>query len=276
MYINTNTSSLVARNAMRINDNDLTKSMERLSSGLRINSAADDAAGLAISERMGAQVRGMQQATRNAQDGISLIQTAEGAMGTISDILQRMRELAVQADNGTYSDSDKLSIKAEMDQLASEIKHIAETSTFNGIKLLDGTQTTVGLHISDKFDDTIDVNLISVNIDALGDTANSVFVGDIDVTTDAQEAISIIDMALNQVSTARGDLGATQNRLDFIVDNLQLSIQNTEASKSRIKDADMAAESSNLTRAQILSQTSMAMLQRANSAPQGVLQLLQG
>ena len=273
MYINTNTSSLIARNAMRINDNELTKAMERLSSGLRINSAADDAAGLAISERMTAQIRGMQQATRNAQDGISLLQIAEGAMGTISDILQRMRELAVQADNGTYSASDKQSIKDEMDQLIQEIDHIANTTTFNGINLLNAAQT-VTLHISDKFDDTIVVNLIDVRSTALG--AGGTFINMIDVTTDAQDAIKTIDAAIDQLSTARGEFGSTQNRLDFIIDNLQLSIQNTEASRSRIKDADMAAESSNLTRAQILSQSSMAMLQRANQKPQMVLQLLQG
>lgn len=273
MYINTNTSSLIARNAMRINDGDLSKSMERLSSGLRINSAADDAAGLAISERMGAQVRGMQQAVRNGQDGTSLIQTAEGSMGTISDILQRMRELAVQADNGTYSTNDKTSIKSEMAQLTAEIDHIATTTTFNGINLTNAAKA-ITLHISDKFNDTISVSLIDVRASALGN--GTTFVDDIDVTTDAQLAISVIDSALDQISTARGNLGATQNRLDFIVDNLALSIQNTEASKSRIKDADMASESSNLTRAQILSQSSMAMLQKANQKPQGVLQLLQG
>ncbi|MGN5651098.1 flagellin N-terminal helical domain-containing protein [Bacillus sp. Brlt_9] len=268
MYINTNTSSLVARNAMRINDNDLSKAMERLSSGLRINTAADDAAGLAISERMNSQVRGMKQATRNAQDGVSLIQTAEGAMGTIADILQRMRELSVQADNDTYSATDKGSVKDEMTKLAKEIDHIATTTTFNGITLLGSTQS-VTLHISDKFDDTLAVNLTDVQTAALG-------IDSIDVGTDAKAAIKAIDGALDKISKGRGELGANQNRLDFIVDNLQLSIQNTEASKSRISDADMAAESSSLTRAQILSQSSMAMLQKANQKPQSIMQLLQG
>ncbi len=273
MYVNTNVSSLIARNAMRINNDDLTQAMERLSSGLRINTAADDAAGLAISERMTAQVRGMNQATRNAQDGISLIQTAEGAMGTITDILQRMRELAVQADNGTYSAEDKASIKGEMDQLIAEIDHIASTSTFNGINLLNAAQD-VTLHISDKYNDTITVSLSDVQSTALGGATGTV--DGVDVTADAQAAIQVIDEAINQLSEIRAGLGAAQNRLDFIVDNLSVSIQNTEASRSRIKDADMAAESSTLTKAQILSQTSMAMLQRANSTPQGVLQLLQG
>ncbi|MGF7534917.1 flagellin [Bacillus mexicanus] len=273
MYINTNTSSTIAQNAMRINDKSLSKSMERLSSGLRINSAADDAAGLAISERMTSQSRGMTQATRNAQDGVSLIQTAEGAMGTISDILQRMRELAVQADNGTYSTNDKSSIKDEMDQLVSEINHIAETSTFNGINLLNSTQT-VTLHISDKYNDTLGIDLGPVGATYLGNGTS--FVNTIDVTTDAQGAIDVIDGALDQLSSARGSLGASQNRLDFITDNLATSIQNTEQANSRIKDADMASESSALTKSQILSQSSMAMLQKANQQPQQIVQLLQG
>ncbi|MGF9891408.1 flagellin [Priestia megaterium] len=268
MYINTNTGSLIARNAMRINDNDLSKSMQRLSTGLRINNASDDAAGLAISERMKAQSTGMNQAYRNAQDGISLIQTAEGSMGTISDILQRMRELSVQADNGTYSDDDKKSIKAEMDLLVKEVDHISDTTSFNGMTLLNA-DTSLDLHISDKFDDTISVSLINVDSTALG-------INSLDVTSDAQGAISAIDDALNTISSARADLGATQSRLDFISDNLQINIQNTEASKSRISDADMAEESSKLTKSQILSQSSLAMLGKANQAPQGVLQLLQG
>ncbi|WP_456364427.1 flagellin N-terminal helical domain-containing protein [Priestia aryabhattai] len=268
MYINTNTGSLIARNAMRINDNDTSKAMQRLSTGLRINTAADDAAGLAISERMNAQTKGMNQAYRNAQDGVSLIQTAEGAMGTISDILQRLRELSVQADNGTYSDADKTSIKAEMDLLVNEVDHISTTTSFNGMTLLDSA-SSLTLHISDKATDTISVSLIDVDATALG-------IDSLDVTSDAQGAISAIDDALDKVSSARADLGATQSRLDFISDNLQINIQNTSASKSRISDADMAEESSNLTKAQILSQSSLAMLGKANQSPQGVLQLLQG
>ncbi|MEM4992359.1 flagellin [Priestia sp. SB1] len=268
MYINTNTGSLIARNSMRINDNDLSKAMQRLSTGLRINNSSDDAAGLAISERMKAQSTGMTQAYRNAQDGISLIQTAEGALGTTSDILQRMRELSVQADNGTYSDTDKTSIKAEMDLLVNEIDHISQTTSFNGMSLLNA-DTSLDLHISDKFDDTISVSLLNADSTTLGVNA-------LNVSTDAQGAISAIDDALNKVSSARADLGATQSRLNFISDNLQINIQNTEASKSRISDADMAEESSNLTKSQILSQSSLAMLGKANQAPQGVLQLLQG
>ncbi|MCK2000653.1 flagellin [[Brevibacterium] frigoritolerans] len=275
MIVNTNYSSLVARGNLSGVSNNMQKTMERLSSGLRINSAADDAAGLAISERMGAQVRGMEQAYRNAQDGASLIQTAEGSMGTISDILQRVRELAVQADNGTNSDTDKTSIQGEITQLVSEIDHIAKSSSFNGISLLDGTNASINLHISDKATDTLSVTLNDVQANALGTTAK---VDTIDITAagGAQTAIKVVDEALDQISGYRGELGATQNRLSFISDNLISAKNNTAASKSRIADADMASEMSNLTKNQVLQQTTMAMLARSNSQPQSVLSLLQG
>ncbi|MCK2000654.1 flagellin [[Brevibacterium] frigoritolerans] len=269
MIVNTNFSSLVARGNLSGVSNNMQKTMERLSSGLRINSASDDAAGLAISERMGAQVRGMEQAYRNAQDGASLIQTAEGSMGTISDILQRVRELAVQADNGTNSGTDKTSIQGEIDQLVGEIDHIAQSSSFNGISLLDGSNASVTLHISDKAADTITVSLTKVD-------SASLLGASLNVSTGAQAAITAVDSALDKLSTARGNLGATQNRLGFISDNLISAKNNTAASKSRIADADMASEMSNLTKNQVLQQTTMAMLARSNSQPQSVLSLLQG
>ncbi|MED2737808.1 flagellin [Bacillus toyonensis] len=268
MFINTNYSSLVARGNLTKASGDLSKTMERLSSGLRINSAADDAAGLAISERMGAQIRGMDQAYRNAQDGASLIQTAEGAMGTISDILQRVRELSVQADNGTNSGTDKTSIQDEIGKLVDEIDHIAKTASFNGISLLSA-DSTVTLHISDKADDTLGVSLVKAD-------AATLLGGTIDVTSDAKAAITAVDNAIDTISKSRGSLGATQNRLDFISDNLISAKNNTAASKSRIADADMASEMSSLTKSQVLQQTTMAMLARANGQPQSVLQLLQG
>ncbi|MGF7534916.1 flagellin [Bacillus mexicanus] len=269
MYVNTNISSTIARNNLTNVSSSLSKSMERLSSGLRINSASDDAAGLSISTRMQAQVTGMDQAYRNAQDGVSLIQTAEGAMGTISDVLQRARELAVQADNGTNSSTDLTSIQGEIDQLVKEIDHISQTSTFNGISLLDGSKTEVKLHISDKATDTISVSLTKVDsASLLGATLN--------VSTDAQGAISAIDTALDKLSSARGDLGATQNRLGFISDNLTSAKTNTEASKSRIADTDMSAEMSELTKNQVLQQATISMLAKANQQPQSVLSLLQG
>jgi flagellin len=270
MYVNTNYNSLVSRSNLFNTNNDLSKSMERLSSGLRINGASDDAAGLAIATRMTSQVRGMEQAFRNAQDGVSLIQTTEGALGTTTDMLQRMRELAVQADNGTYSASDKQSMEDEAASLTAEIDHIATTTTFNGINVL-AAASTVDLHISEKSSDTITVNLVDA-------TSANLLGGPVDFSTTAstQTAIDDIDTAITTLNTARGNLGATQNRLDFVSDSLQSNINNTSASRSRIQDADMAKEMSDLTKSQILSQTTMAMLARANSQPQGIMQLLQG
>ena len=269
MYIASNTASSNAQNYLRMNNNDLQTRMERLSSGSRINSAADDAAGLAISEKMTSQIRGMDTASRNAQDGVSLIQTSESAMGSISDILQRMRELSVQADNDTYSASDKTSIQSEITEMISEIDHIAARTTFNGRSLLNAAGT-LNLHISDQFDDTLTIDTFDVTA-TTGLTLNA-----IDVTTDAQTAISDIDSALDLVSSYRADLGSKQNRLDFITNNLQTNKLNTESARSRISDADMAAESSAMTKARILSSSSMTMLQQANAQPQSVLQLLQG
>jgi flagellin len=269
MYVNTNYNSLVSRSNLQSTNNDLSKSMERLSSGLRINGAADDAAGLAISTRMTSQVKGMEQAFRNAQDGVSLIQTTEGAMGTVTDMLQRMRELAVQSDNGTYSATDKASMQAESDALVAEIDHIANKTTFNGINVLDGSTPSINLHISEKFDDVVAVTLTDVKSATLGVSGLSLAGG-------SQAAITAIDAAIGTISDARGELGATQNRLGFIGDSLQSNINNTSASKSRIADADMAKEMSDLTKSQILSQTTMAMLSRANSQPQGILSLLNG
>lgn len=268
MYVNTNYNSLVSRTNLQSANSDLSKSMERLSSGLRINGAADDAAGLAISTRMTSQVKGMEQAFRNAQDGVSLIQTTEGAMGTVTDMLQRMRELAVQADNGTYSATDKASMQSEVDALVAEVDHIANNTTFNGINTLNAAGT-INLHISEKATDTIAVNTIDAQAATLG-------VAGLDLGADAQGAITAIDGAIQTISSARGDLGATQNRLGFISDSLQSNINNTSASRSRIADADMAKEMSDLTKSNILSQTTMNMLSRANSQPQGILSLLNG
>jgi flagellin len=269
MFVNTNYNSLVSRSNLNSVSNNLQKTMERLSSGLRINNAADDAAGLAISTRMNSQVSGMEQAFRNAQDGVSLIQTTEGAMGTITDMLQRMRELSVQSDNGTYSTTDKASMQVEVDALVKEIDHIATKTTFNGISILNGDTASVNLHISEKFDDTLTVNLIDVQTASLG-------VNSINLSTGSQDAIEAIDSAIGIISSARGELGATQNRLGYISDNIQNNINNISASRSRIQDSDMAKEASDLSKSQILQQTTMSMLARANSQPQAVLQLLQG
>lgn len=289
MIINTNISSLVTRNYMRNNNEDLEKTMERLSSGKRINNASDDAAGLSIATRMTSQISGMDIATRNAEDGISLIQTAESAMGSIADILQRMRELAVQADNGTYNDDDKTSIQEEITQLVNEIQHIADTTNFNGIKLLNTSQT-ISLHMSDAANDTLSFNLYNLQSSALefGDGTTTLNLEDIDVTSStgtlnvsalsdsgAQDAILVIDGVLNNVTSYRANLGAMQNRLNFAIDNLAVASQNTTAAKSRIEDADMAAETSEMSRAKIINQSAIAMLTQANQSPQNILSLLQ-
>jgi flagellin len=269
MIINTNVSSLVTRNNLRKTNDALEATMQKLSSGKRINSASDDAAGLAIATRMSSQITGMNTATRNANDGVSLLQTAESAMGSVSDILQRMRELAVQADNGTYSASDKTNLKAEFDQLTSEIDHISSNTSFNGVKLLDGSTASVTLHISDAATDTMGISLQNM-------TSASLFAGaTLDISTDAQGALDAIDTALDTVSTGRATLGSYQNRLNFTVDNLSTASTNLTAARSRIEDADMAEESSEMTRNKILTQSSIAMLAQANQNPQQVLQLLQ-
>lgn len=269
MYVNTNLNSQIAQSNLFKNSKEVSQAMERLSSGLRINNASDDAAGLAISERMTAQVNGMNQSLRNAQDGISLAQSAEGAMGTVTDMLQRMRTLAVQADNGTYSEDDLEAVQSEMDNLVAEINHIVGETHFNGIDLLggdDGGDLAIKIHISDKSDDTIDINI--------ADLSELMVDGDVDVTEDAQAAIDAIDTALGEVNDARAELGSVQNRLDFISDNLHTNVNNTDAAKMRILDADMAEEMSALTKSEILQNTTLAMLPRANSQPQAIMQLL--
>jgi len=273
MNVNTNVNSLLAQTNLSTNGKAVAQAMERLSSGLRINNASDDAAGLAISERMNAQVNGMEQALSNAQDGISLAQTAEGALGTVSDIIQRMKTLAVQAENGIYTEGDDESegdigtINDEIEALTDEIKRIAQEVTFNGKTLLDSGDS-VKIHVTDQPEGKIDIEL--VNITDLFEGGLEVGVGD------DGAAIAEIDKALDEVNEARAGLGAQMNRLEFVAENLRTSINNTSESKSRIQDADMAKEMSELTRAEILQNTTLAMLPRANSHPQSVIQLLQG
>ena len=267
--VNTNVNSLTAQNYLTKTNSDISSIMARLSSGKRINSAADDAAGLAISTRLNSQSRGLAVASRNASDGISLIQTADSAMGSVTDILQRMRELAVQADNGTYSSSDLSSMQTEFDSLVKEIDHIATNITFNGKTLLSAGASglTVTLHISDKKSDTMAFNITDVGITQLAVSSLTL--------NSAQTAMSAIDAAISAVATARAGLGAINNRLSFVINNLNATITNTDSANSRIQDADMAAEMSNLSKKQILQSTAMSMLSKANSSPQGILQLFQ-
>jgi flagellin len=264
--------------------------MQRLSSGLRINSAKDDAAGLAISNRMTAQVRGLNQAIRNANDGISMSQTAEGALGETTNLLQRMREIAVQAANDTNTDMDRDSLDAEFQQLSDEITRIAEQTQFNNQNLLDGTfaaptgtgtnTTAAVFHIGANADQTISINIAtadatSIGVIGTGTTANGGIAGqDVQDALNANAAIGAIDAALTDVDTIRGDLGAVQSRLESTIANLANVSENISASRSRILDADIAAETSAMTKASILQQAGVAVLAQANQAPQLALSLL--
>ncbi len=266
--INTNVSALRAQNASRMANNSLGQAMERLSSGKRINSAKDDAAGLAIATRMDAKVRGLNQAVRNANDGISLAQTAEGAMAEISNILVRMRELAVQSSNGTAAASDRTAIDAEADALVAQIGDITSRTDFNGTVLIDAAKT-ISIQTGVESGETVDIALVAMTAAGLGVAAV-----DLSTSAGASTALNLLDTAIDTVATQRANIGAVQNRLDATVNNLTSTATNLTESKSRIEDADFSAESTKLASAQILSQASTAMLAQANQSQQGVLNLL--
>lgn len=265
MIINHNISSMNALRNLNINSSAMSKTMEKLSSGYRINRAADDAAGLAISEKMRAQISGLRQAQRNAQDGISLIQTAEGALNEVHSMLRRMRDLALQAANDTNTDADKAEIQKEVEQLIAEISGIAGRTEFNTKKLL-ATDDTVTFQIGANSGQTISVSLVAMTATELGISGFDVTVNDVELST--------IDAAISKVSSFRSSLGAVQNRLEHTVNNLAVSEENLQAAESRIRDADMAAEMAELTKAQILQQAGTAMLAQANMKSQSVLSLL--
>ena len=271
MIINHNLGAMNAQRNMNINSGNAAKSMEKLSSGLRINRAGDDAAGLSISEKMRAQIRGLDQASTNAQDGISLVQTAEGALTETHSILQRMRELAVQASNDTNVTADREAIKSELSQLTQEIDRIAETTEFNTQNLFENG-ATVKLQVGANNDQRMEVTIETITSDSLtvSDIADNVGSSD-----DATAAIETINDAIEKVSTQRSSLGAYQNRLEHTINNLNTSSENLTAAESRIRDTDMASEMSEYSKNNILQQASQAMLAQAKSAPQSVLQLLQ-
>jgi len=251
------------------------KSMEKLSSGYRINRAADDAAGLAISEKMRAQIGGLAQAQRNAQDGVSLVQTAEGALNEVHSMLQRVRDLKVQYDNGTLDTADKAAVVAEVKQLASEITDIRTKTSFNGIKLLDGSggsAGTISFQVGANGGETVSI----VTKDVAGVSGTGSIDGVSDTASWDAVAISDIDAAINNISSIRSDFGAVQNRLEHRLNNLSTYQENLVASESRIRDVDMASEMVNFTKLQILQQAGTSMLAQANQAPQGVLSLLRG
>ena len=269
--VNTNVASLTAQRSLAKSSGELATALQRLSSGLRINSAKDDAAGLAISERLTTQVRGYNQAIRNAGDGISLAQTAEGGMEAITNSMQRMRELAVQAANYSNTTADRTAINSEFAQLKTEIDRVSSQTKFNTRGLLDGTFTAANFQVGANQGETISVDAITnMGATALGLTAA------IDVTTaaNATTAIGAIDTALTTVTSARANLGASINRFEQTVSNLRVTVENLSAARSRIQDADFAAETAALTRVQILQQSGMAVLSQANAIPQGVLSLL--
>jgi flagellin len=270
--INTNVQSLNAQRNLMASSASLSTSMQRLSSGLRVNSAKDDAAGLAIAERMSAQVKGMNVAIRNANDGISLAQTAEGALGKVGDSLQRMRELAVQSANASNSDADRANLDAEYQQLAAEVTRVLDGTKFNGTNLLN---TSAGLTFQVGADnvatDQIDIN--TTNLTA-GSGITAVVGGGVASRTAALAAMDDLDTAIDEITTARADFGAAQNRFESVISNLQVSSENLSSSRGRIMDADFAVETSNLSRGQILQQAGTAMVAQANQLPQGVLSLL--
>ena len=270
--INTNVMSLNAQRNLSASGGSLATSMQRLSSGLRVNSAKDDSAGLAIAERMNAQVKGMNVAIRNANDGISLSQTAEGALGKIGDSLQRMRELAVQSANGSNSTDDRANLDAEYQQLALEVTRVLDGTKFNGTNLLNAAATlTFQVGANNVAEDQIDIATTDLTAGA-GVTA--VVAGDITTDANALTAMDNLDDAIDEITTARATFGAVQNRFDSVISNLQVSSENLAASRGRIMDADFAVETSNLSRGQILQQAGTAMVAQANQLPQGVLSLL--
>jgi flagellin len=278
--INTNIKSTIAQNALTVNNRSLSKAMEQLSTGNRINGAADDAAGLAISNKMTAQVRGLNQAVRNANDGISLIQTADGATKEITNMMQRMRELSVQAATDTNTTDDRTALQSEVTALSEEITRIADNTQWNGMQIFKstadsevGTKGVAQLQVSAN---TGASALIEIDFSAQGMDAKSLSVDALKVDTqaDATKAIDSIDAALKLVDAERSTYGATINRLNYAADNLANISQNTAASRSRILDTDYAATTTELARTQIISQAATAMLAQANQAPQTVMSLL--
>ena len=281
LTINTNIASLNAQRNLNMSQGSLATSMQRLSSGLRVNSAKDDAAGLAIAERMNAQTRGMNVAIRNANDGISMSQTAEGALSQVSNSLQRMRELAVQARNSTNSSSDKDSLNKEFAQLQSEIGRVLGGTTFNGKHILgaDATSLTFQIGANTTADDTITIATTDMTLDTTITAVTNSSTALIDASATAGAigtVIDNIDKALDSINDTRATYGATQSRFDAIITNLQVGVENQSAARSRIMDADFAAETANMSRAQVLQQAGTAMVAQANQLPNQVLKLLQG
>lgn len=282
MSINTNTAANNALRNLTLNNTNMSKSLERLSSGLRINRAADDASGLVISEGLKSQISGLQVASRNAQDGIGVIQTAEGALTEVHSVLQRMRDLSVQAANDSNSAESRNAIKAEVDQLANELKRTVDGTDFGGIKLLNGTAGTAGVMSFQVGSDGTAASQIAISFkDISGDlggaiaaTADAGSTLTFDTAANAAASIEALDTAIGAISDHRATLGASQNRMESAIKSIAVSVENLTAANSRIVDTDMAKEMTNFTKNQVLSQAGTAMLAQANQSSQSVLSLL--
>jgi flagellin len=277
--INTNISAMKASNASLNANKALGTAMERLSTGKRINSAKDDAAGLAIATSMTSQIRGMNQAVRNSNDGISLAQTAEGSLGEVTNMLQRVRELAVQSASGTYADADRDNMQTEVDQLTAQMGQIISNTEFNGVKLFDGTTTTVTIQTGSNGSDQVDLEMADLTtMQASGGGAASYDISTAATATalltGTAPAKGVLDTELDAISSARAKLGAGQSRLESVVNNLTTNVTNLSDARSRIEDTDYSTETTALAKAQILSQASTAMISQANQSQQNVLSLL--
>ena len=277
MIINHNMNAMNAHRNMGVNNNNAAKAMEKLSSGLRINRAGDDAAGLAISEKMRGQIRGLDQASRNAQDGISLIQTAEGALNETTNILQRMRELSVQAANDTNATTDRVAIKTELIALQDEITRIADTTKFNGKNLINAAASNgsaLNIQVGANSGEGIKITLANMAASVIGVTTTLVSNISAGTAGDANKLTTAIDEALVKVSTQRAKFGAIQNRLEHTIKNVDNTSENLQAAESRVRDVDMAKEMMNYSKNNILNQAAQSMLAQANQQPQNVLNLL--
>jgi flagellin len=286
MIINHNLSAMFAQRQLKVNDLSLTKGMEKLSSGMFINRASDDASGLAVSEKMRAQIRGLNQASKNAANGISFVQTTEGYLQETQDVLQRLRELSIQSSNGIYSAEDRMQIQVEVSQLVDEIDRVASHAQFNGMNMLTGkfamdtgenlVTGSMWFHIGANMDQRERVYIQTMTTEGLGirDLGTQDFIN-LETADGANRAIGILDDALQTVSKQRADLGAYQNRLEMAIKGIDSGAENLQASESRIRDSDMASEMVSYTKNNILTQAATAMLAQANAKNQGVLQLLQ-
>ena len=273
LVVNTNLYSMTAQKNMAVHSEKLAGSFAKLSSGLRIVSAADDAAGLGISERMRSEIRSLQMAQRNSQDGISLVQTAEGALAEVSSNLIRMRELAVEASNGTLSSADRTSLNDEFAALADEIERVGDETEFNGINILDGSSTSIAIQVGVDNGQTIDITTTDMQAVSLGVDSGTL---DITTVTNAGTALGALDGAIDTVVAQRGDFGASQNRLQSAMRSIATAAENLSAAESRIRDVDVAAETAELTKNRILQQAANSVLAQANTQPQMALSLLQG